>query len=286
MAKNKKPNFPKRKPKRVEQGTFLYGFHVLEAALQESSVVKSIFIMRNLGNKTNKLQALAQKKGVTIINGDEPQLSQLIKEQAISLDEFSDATNFQDKVARVISVSRGVIGLASSLERLAKTETELYNSVDVSTTPKPFYLVLDKIEDPHNLGAIIRIADQFSASGIVIARAHRPPLNNTIAKTSSGGIFTVPIYEVGNLNRCLEQLKSKGCWIYGAEMSGKQAHLIQFTEPTVLVMGSEGKGLSSAIRMNCDELISIPTKGKLDSLNVSVATGILSYEIRRNDFKE
>lgn len=143
-------------------------------------------------------------------------------------------------------------------------------------------LVLDSITDPHNTGAIIRSADQFAVD-LVILPEHRGATDfEVISRTSAGASSWVPIVTTPNLVRAVEQLKEAGFWVYGADAGGKAAPEMGIADKSVLVMGNEGSGIARLLREKCDLIVSIPTGGRLDSLNVSVAAGILLYEIRRS----
>ena len=140
----------------------------------------------------------------------------------------------------------------------------------------PFLLVLDGIEDPHNLGAIIRTAEAFQVDGIIIGKHNSCPVNATVAKVSTGAIAHVKICEVVNLTKTLQDLKKQGYWIFAAEANqGKDYQTYDYRLPAVLVMGSEGFGISQLVKKQADFNIFIPMKGKVNSLNVSVATAIL-----------
>lgn len=146
---------------------------------------------------------------------------------------------------------------------------------------KALVLILDSITDPQNVGAIIRSADQFGVD-LVILPEHRSATDfEVIARTSSGAASWVKIVLTPNLVRAAELLKKEGFWIYGADAGGENVALTSFADKTVLIMGSEGSGMARLLREKCDKILSIPTQGKLDSLNVSVAAGILLYETRR-----
>ncbi|HUX11991.1 MAG TPA: 23S rRNA (guanosine(2251)-2'-O)-methyltransferase RlmB [Spirochaetia bacterium] len=145
-------------------------------------------------------------------------------------------------------------------------------------------LLLDGITDVQNLGAIIRCADQFEVSAVIIPTHKSAHQSATVGRTSAGASAHVRVIEVKNLTRAIETLKAAAFWIYGAEAGGEVVSSCSFTGKNVLVMGSEGKGISRLVRENCDKLVSIPTRGHVDSLNVSVATGILLYEIRRQQW--
>jgi 23S rRNA (guanosine2251-2'-O)-methyltransferase len=142
-------------------------------------------------------------------------------------------------------------------------------------------VVLDEITDPHNYGAILRSCDQFGAD-IVVTRTRRTAKHaGIVASTSAGAVAWVPAAETANLPRAVEDLKKAGFWIYGASMEGKPAWEKDLGGRTALVLGGEGTGISRLLREHCDALISIPSLGRVDSLNVSVAAGVLLYEIRR-----
>ena len=143
-------------------------------------------------------------------------------------------------------------------------------------------VILDRVTDPHNVGAIIRSCDQFGIS-LVIIPEHKAASditeNEVIARASAGSSAWVPVAIVNNLCHAVEKLKEHGFWVYGADAGGESCKKIEFSEKTVIVMGSEGTGIASLLKKQCDQIVSIPTCGKIDSLNVSVAAGILLYEI-------
>jgi 23S rRNA (guanosine2251-2'-O)-methyltransferase len=146
----------------------------------------------------------------------------------------------------------------------------------------PFFLLLDEIEDPHNLGSIMRTADAVGAHGIIIPKRRAVGLTATVAKASTGAIEHIPVARVTNLSRTIDELKEKGLWIAGTDAKGKEDYR-QFdgTMPLVLVIGSEGKGMSRIIRDKCDFLVRLPMVGKVTSLNASVAASLLMYEVFR-----
>lgn len=145
-----------------------------------------------------------------------------------------------------------------------------------------FILVLDHLEDPHNLGAIIRTALCAGADAVVIPEDRSVRVNQTVLKVSAGSAFHLPVVKVKNISRALEELKEHGFWVYGADMDGKaQLFRTKLEGNLCLVMGNEGKGLSANVRKHCDVLLGIPQVGPLGSLNVSVAAGIIAYEVLR-----
>jgi 23S rRNA (guanosine2251-2'-O)-methyltransferase len=145
----------------------------------------------------------------------------------------------------------------------------------------PFVILLDGIEDPHNLGAIIRTANQAGAHGVIIPKRRAVGLTATVARASAGALNYTPVAKVTNLSNTIKELKEHGLWFVCADMEGTVMYDLDLTGPIGLVIGSEGEGVSSLVRKNCDMVASIPMKGDIDSLNASVATGVLSYEILR-----
>ncbi|WP_054951018.1 23S rRNA (guanosine(2251)-2'-O)-methyltransferase RlmB [Numidum massiliense] len=146
----------------------------------------------------------------------------------------------------------------------------------------PFLVVLDGVEDPHNLGSILRTADAAGVHAVIIPKRRAVGLTATVAKTSAGAVAHVPVVRVTNLARTIADLKQLGMWVTGAEAAAKQAYTdVDYTVPTVLVIGSEGKGISRLVRESCDHLVHLPLKGKVNSLNASVAAGLLMYEVLR-----
>lgn len=145
----------------------------------------------------------------------------------------------------------------------------------------PFLILLDGIEDPHNLGAILRTANLCGAHGIIIPKRRAVGLTAVVAKTSCGAINYTPVAKVTNLKKTMDELKKQGVWFVCADMDGTTMYDLDLSGPIGLVIGSEGDGVSRLVRENCDMIASIPMKGDIDSLNASVAAGVLAYEIVR-----
>lgn len=146
---------------------------------------------------------------------------------------------------------------------------------------QPFVIVCDEIEDPHNLGAIIRTAEAAGAHGIIIPKRHGASLTWAVGKASAGAVEYMPVVRVGNLASTLDELKEKGLWVYSADMDGKPWYETDFAGGVALVIGSEGKGVSRLVREKSDFIVSLPMRGKINSLNASVAAGILMYEVAK-----
>lgn len=145
----------------------------------------------------------------------------------------------------------------------------------------PFIIILDNIEDPHNLGAIIRTANIAGAHGVVIPKNRAAGLTATVDKTSAGALSYTPVVKVTNIARTIEELKDKGMWFVCADMDGQPMYDLDLKGPIGLVIGNEGSGVSKLVRKSCDMVASIPMKGQINSLNASVAAGVLAYEIVR-----
>ncbi len=146
----------------------------------------------------------------------------------------------------------------------------------------PFLVLLDELEDPHNLGAILRTADAAGVNGVLIPKRRSCPLTTAVAKTSAGAIEYVPVARIGNVSQLLANLKKQGLWIIGADMAGdREYYNLDLTGPLLLVIGNEGRGLARLTKENCDFLVRIPMAGKINSLNASVAGSLLMYEVFR-----
>ncbi len=146
----------------------------------------------------------------------------------------------------------------------------------------PFIIVLDELEDPHNLGAIIRTAECAGVHGIIIPKRRSASLSYTVAKASAGAIEYMRVARVTNISGLIDSLKDKGIWVYGADMNGTDYEKCDFSGACAIVIGNEGKGISRLVREKCDVIVSLPMKGKINSLNASVAAGILMYKAMKN----
>ena len=173
---------------------------------------------------------------------------------------------------------QGVIAVAAAYE-YAEVEDILKNAEEKGEPP--FIFILDNIEDPHNLGAIIRTANLAGAHGVIIPKRRAVGLTATVAKTSAGAINYTPVAKVTNLTAAIKELKEKGLWFVCADMGGTEMYKLDLKGPIGLVIGNEGEGVSKLVKENCDFIASIPMKGDIDSLNASVAAGVLAYEIVR-----
>ncbi len=183
------------------------------------------------------------------------------------LDKLSETGHHQGVIAKAAAYDYATV---DDILDLAKQKGE-----------DPFIFILDEIEDPHNLGAIIRTANLAGAHGVIIPKRRAVGLTATVARTSAGAVNYTPVAKVINISKTIEELKDKGIWFACADMNGESMYKLNLTGPIGLVIGNEGSGVSRLVKEKCDFLASIPMKGDIDSLNASVAAGVLAYEIVR-----
>ncbi|HIS14013.1 MAG TPA: 23S rRNA (guanosine(2251)-2'-O)-methyltransferase RlmB [Candidatus Ornithospirochaeta stercorigallinarum] len=245
-------------------GERIYGYHAIEEGLKKAFAGSTLYLMRSGGERLNKLEFKAQCTGKVAV-------------KKVSRDELDRMAPGIDHRGAILDLG----GPRKGASRLKEVSVEDFIS---SLEEGRDYLVimLDGITDPHNLGAILRSADQFGADLVVIPERRSVQANETVVKVSSGAAQYVPLAVVTNLTRALEKLKDNGFWVYAADMNGSSSYEEKFSSRSVLVMGSEGSGISSLVRKNSDYVVSIPMRGHIDSLNVSVAAGILMYQYRKN----
>ena len=229
---------------------------VLEA-FRSGKCVDKLFILDGCQDGPVRTIAREARKTDTIIN-------YVSKER---LDQLSETHAHQGVIAQVAAYDYSTVD-----EILARAEEK---------GEAPFLIILDNVEDPHNLGAIIRTANLAGAHGVIIPKRRAVGLTSTVAKTSAGAINYTPVAKVTNIVRTIEELKEKGIWFVCADMGGETMYDLDLTGPMGLVIGNEGEGVSSLVREACDFTASIPMKGDIDSLNASVAAGVLAYEIVR-----
>lgn len=231
----------------------LYGRNPVLEALKSGRPMERLLVMET-GGKARAIIQLAEKKGIAVKKAHRNQL-----------DELTGGARHQGFLAYV--TPRKYVPLEELLQ-VGKEKQEPH-----------FLIALDHLEDPHNFGAILRVADGAGAHGVIVPKARSVSLSDTVAKTSAVAVEFVPVAQVSNLNQTLVQLKKQGLWIVG--LDGEAADTIYTFDwqlPLVLVVGSEGKGLSRLIKENCDFMLSIPMRGQINSLNASVATALAIYE--------
>lgn len=244
-------------------GEKVYGFHAIEEALKKAGMGSTLYLQRGGGDKLLSLENQARATGKVAVK----------KLSKPELDRMLPGADLRGALLDIGGARRGA-------SRISEVSIDKF-CASLKEDQSALVLILDGITDPHNLGAILRSSDQFGVDLVVVPERRSVQANETVVKVSSGAAQYVNIAVVTNLTREIETLKENGFWIYGADMAGEDSYSVEFPNRTAIVMGSEGNGMSSLVRKNCDHIISIPMRGHIDSLNVSVAAGILLYEYRR-----
>lgn len=237
----------------------LFGFHAVGVRVKTApqSVIEIYFDPTRRDARMRQFVDRATEAGIRLIEADGPRLAKL-----------SGGHGHQGVAARV-----GEIKMVHSLDELLE---------GIEKIESPLILVLDGVTDPHNLGACLRVADGAGAHAVIAPKDHAVGINATVAKVASGAAETVPYFMVTNLARTLNELKERNIWIIGtSDDAPKTLYQVDLKGPTALVLGAEGDGMRQLTRKTCDELISIPMCGGVESLNVSVASGVCLYEARR-----
>jgi 23S rRNA (guanosine2251-2'-O)-methyltransferase len=235
----------------------VFGYHAIEELLRRGPVEGTLLVGRQ-NERIERLVELARKAGVEVSEVDEPHLAGLVGSTAHK--------------GAVLALTRGAATPKNDLE------AELDRLGD---RPSALVLVLDGLTDPQNLGAILRSADLFGVDAAVLPSRRSVQETATVARVSAGASAYVPIVVVANVPSALGLLKDRGFWVYGADMQGSPCHGVDLTGKVCLVLGGEGSGMHRLVRERCDALVAIPSVGHVDSFNVSVAAGILMYEVRR-----
>jgi 23S rRNA (guanosine2251-2'-O)-methyltransferase len=243
--------------KEKKQEELVVGRHPAVEVLKSDRDINKVFIQDGSSHgKLKEIFSLAKKKKV--------QVSMVPKNK---LDQLSDGANHQGVVVAASPVSYATI---DDLFEIAEKKEEA-----------PFFILLDGIEDPHNLGSILRTADASGVHGVIIPKRRAVGLTGTVAKASTGAIEHVPVVRVTNLVQTMEELKERGLWIFGTDMDGTDYRQWRVDSPIGLVIGNEGKGLSRLVKESVDETLTIPMVGHVQSLNASVASSLLMYEVFR-----
>ena len=228
----------------------VYGKNVINEILNSNTKIYKIFLDNNFNDQ--EIMAKITKRNIKRVHMDRNKL-----------DKMCDNGITQ--------------GIAADIEDYKYLNIEsIENDNDAN-----FVVMLDSLEDPHNFGAIIRTCECAGVNYIIVPKKRSVGITSTVYKTSAGALNNVKIVEVVNLSNTITKLKDLGYWVYGAEANGKDYRKIDFSGKTCLVIGSEGHGLKQIVTNSCDEIISLPMKGKVNSLNASVAGGILIYEIMK-----
>lgn len=238
---------------------FIAGRNSVVEALKSGRAINKILITKGEKNGAvvREIVGLARSRGLVLQEVD-----------AGKLDSISGGVRHQGVLALVPPVE-----YAEVEDILGKAE---------AADEAPFIVLLDELEDPHNLGAILRTSDAAGVHGVLIPKRRSCPLSGTVAKTSVGAVEYVPVARIGNIGQTIDQLKKLGMWIVGADMDGEADYYdADLTGPLVIVVGNEGQGLGRLVKERCDFLVKIPMRGKINSLNASVACSLLLYEVRK-----
>ena len=232
------------------------GRNPVTEALNGDRDVERVFIADGSEGSVSKIVAIAREQGVIV--------AFVPKEK---IDAMAPGTKHQGVVAKVSEYK-----YADMEEVFARAE---------ASGEDPFIIILDEVTDPHNLGAIIRTAECVGAHGVIIPKRRAASLTQTVALSAAGAIESMPVVQVTNLARTIEELKEKGIWIGAADMDGETYYEANLTGPIAIVIGNEGKGVGRLVKEKCDFVLSIPMYGKINSLNASNAAAVLMYGIRR-----
>lgn len=227
----------------------VYGRNVAKEMLNSNKKINKIMIQKDFGDKSI-ISLIENKK---------------IKCEILDKKEFSRFDKFSHQ------------GIILDVEDFVYTDLN-----EIISVPDATIIILDHLEDPHNLGAIIRTCEAAGITGIILPKDRSVSVNSTVMKTSAGALENVKISMVTNLNQTIKELKDKGFWIVGTDMNGQDYRTIDYSGKIAIIIGNEGKGMSSIISSNCDFIAEIPMYGKINSLNASVAAGIIIYEAIRS----
>jgi 23S rRNA (guanosine2251-2'-O)-methyltransferase len=244
--------------RQIEKGSdeLIFGRNPVMEVIRSGKNIDKVIIQKNIDGGGKKIYSMAKNAGIPL---------QVVDKAA--LDRMCSGAH------------QGVLAYVSSF---------IYSTIDTvfkkaeDMGENPFLLILDGIEDPHNLGAILRSAEGAGVHGVIIPKRHAVQVTGTVVKVSAGAAMHVDVVRVNNLVQEIEGLRGRGVWLYGLDMDGKNYREQEYSGPIALVVGSEGRGISRLVKENCDFLISIPMKGKVNSLNASAATAIATYEISQS----
>ena len=250
-------NRAQTKAEKHDTGDLLVGRNAVSEALKGQRPLNKLLVQEGAhGGSLGELLALAKSKNVPV---------ELVK--AERLDKLAPGMRHQ-----------GVVALAAPIA--FKTLDDVFAKAAAKGEP-PFLLLLDELQDPQNVGALIRTADAAGVHGVLMPRRRSCPLNAVVAKISAGAVEYVPVVQIGNIAQTMDELKARGCWLVGADMDGVDFYAANMTGPIVLVIGAEGKGLGRLVKQKCDDIVSLPMHGGVNSLNASNAGAILMYEVVR-----
>ncbi len=247
----------KQRPSGEGEEAVIYGINPVLEALRAKRLNKVFLAPGRGGQEVDEIRSQARQQRTTL--------------QTVARDVL-------DRMAKTAK-HQGVVGLLSS--QSYSDLDEILESVRRSGEP-PFLYILDEIEDPRNLGAIIRTADAVGAHGVIIPERRAAGLTGVVSKTSAGALVHVPVARVVNISATIDRLKKENIWTVGIEAGAPTSYLdYDFADPVAIVVGAEGKGVHQKVLEHCDQIVSLPMRGHVSSLNVSVAVGVISYEVLR-----
>lgn len=238
----------------------LFGRNTVTEALKSGREIEKLLILKSSEGSVKKIEGIARERRIPI--------------------QYVDKTAL-DRITAGPGGTGSHQGVAAYTSPYSYCEAEDLLSAAADRGEPPFIIILDGIEDPHNLGAVMRTADGAGAHGIIIPKRRAVGLTDTVAKVSAGAIEYVPVARVSNLAQTIDRLKESGLWIAGCDMDGDEYDSTDLTGPLAIVIGNEGQGISRLVREKCDFIVSIPMEGKIASLNASNAAAVLMYEIHR-----
>ncbi len=240
-----------------EQLDFIYGRHAVLAALEKNQKINKLFVQEALSNpEITAILTLAKQNRIQVQN--------------VPKTKLNDLTNNAVHQGVVLSIAAFEYAELDDLFEIAEKREE-----------QPFFMILDGIEDPFNLGSILRTADATGVHGIIIPKRRSVSLTSTVAKTSTGAIEHVPVVRVTNITQTIDELKKRGVWIFGTDMNGTDYRRWKTECPLAVVIGNEGKGISRLVKDSVDEMVTIPMTGHVQSLNAGVASALMMYEVYR-----
>ena len=237
----------------TEDKSLILGRNPVIESLKAGKMIDSIYISSEAGGSISVICSMAKEQGIVIKKVNEQKLNGASHQGVIAMAACAEYVEIQD------------------ILDIAKKKNE-----------PPFIIICDEIEDPHNLGAIIRTAEASGVHGVIIPKRRSASLNHTVFKTSAGAAAWMPVARVSNLSQAVDTLKENGVWIYGTDSSGEDYKSVSFDGAVGLIIGSEGFGMSRLLKEKCDFLLRLPMVGKITSLNASVAGGIFMYEVLKS----
>lgn len=264
----------------------IYGRNPVKEAIESGQALSKILVQKNIEGSAKEIIFKAKEQRIRVDRVEKKSLDREMEKAGhvgvnhqgiIGFIEDYKYTDFDKFLGKLFGKGEANKSLKAGAQKIAQNEAH-------SSTKggAPFVMLLDGIEDPHNLGAIIRTAEAAGVDGVIIPERRASGVTETVVKASAGAVFHIPVVKVTNIGKAIDRLKEKNTWIYGLDMNGENYSDVNYDGAVALVVGSEGKGLSRLVREKCDFIVSIPMSGKVGSLNASNAAAIMIYEVRKN----